>query len=219
MGWGVRKSRPSRLERYRRRPTKAPPRSLTGTMLGLASFTALFIIAIVVAFQTRTSPSADHKNQMELLATTQNRSPGTPHFTEARGSDSQRDEASASTEQLPTENVDARFETCGAIRITCVVDGDTFWLNRQKIRIADIDTPEISQPQCKGEYDLGMAAKARLITLLNEGPFELRSAGSRDIDKYGRLLRLVIRNEVSIGEQLVKEGLAHRWVGYKQSWC
>lgn len=219
MGWRVRKSRPSRRQPYRRRPTKVPPRSLTGTMLGLASFTALFIIAIVVAFQTRTSPSADRQNQMGLLTTAQDRSPGAPRLPEARVSDSQRDVAGASTGQLPTENVEARFETCGAIRITCVVDGDTFWLNRQKIRIADIDTPEISQPQCQGEYDLGMAAKARLIALLNGGPFELRSAGSRDIDNYGRLLRLVIRNEVSIGDQLVEEGLAHRWVGHKQSWC
>ncbi len=31
-------------------------------------------------------------------------------------------------------------------RRTCVVDGDTIWLEGVKIRIADIDTPEISQP-------------------------------------------------------------------------
>lgn len=188
-------------------------------MLGLGSFTALFIIAIVVAFQTRTAPGADHQSQIGLLTAAQTMSPGAPKSPDPRASDTQRDGAGASTGQLPPENVEARFEACGAIRITCVVDGDTFWFNRQKIRIADIDTPEISQPQCQKEYDLGMAAKARLIALLNGGPFELRSAGSRNEDQYGRLLRLVIRNNVSIGDQLVEEGLAHRWVGHKEPWC
>lgn len=219
MGWRVRKSRPLRRQSYRRRPTKAPPRSLIWTILGLCSFTALFIIAIIVAYQTRTAPGADHQNHMGLLTTAQNMSPGAPRSPEALASDTQRDVAGASSRQRPTENGAARFEACGAIRITCVVDGDTFWLNGQKIRIADIDTPEISQPHCQGEYDLGMAAKARLIALLNGGPFELRGAGSRNEDSYGRLLRLVIRNDVSIGDQLVEEGLAHRWIGHQEPWC
>ena len=38
------------------------------------------------------------------------------------------------------------FAVCGMVRRTCVVDGDTIWLEGVKIRIADIDTPEISQP-------------------------------------------------------------------------
>nr|MDX8317344.1 thermonuclease family protein [Agrobacterium rosae] len=34
------------------------------------------------------------------------------------------------------------FSMCnGGHRITCVVDGDTFWFRGEKIRIADIDTP------------------------------------------------------------------------------
>nr|MDX8317342.1 thermonuclease family protein [Agrobacterium rosae] len=34
------------------------------------------------------------------------------------------------------------FSICGSgQRITCVVDGDTFWFRGEKIRIADIDTP------------------------------------------------------------------------------
>jgi len=40
-----------------------------------------------------------------------------------------------------------QFAICGTVRRTCVVDGDTFWLDGNKIRIADIDTPEISQPR------------------------------------------------------------------------
>jgi endonuclease YncB( thermonuclease family) len=113
----------------------------------------------------------------------------------------------------------SRFEKCGRHPATCVVDGDTFWLNGEKIRIADIDTPEISQPRCTQELQLGLVATRRLIELLNEGEFELTSSGGGDVDRYGRKLRVVTRGSESIGEKLVREGLAHRWVGRKLSWC
>ena len=71
-----------------------------------------------------------------------------------------------------------QFDICGSIRRTCVVDGDTFWLDGVKIRIADIDTPEISEPRCDYEYQLGMRATHRLVELLNAGPFSLSSPDS-----------------------------------------
>lgn len=111
------------------------------------------------------------------------------------------------------------FELCGMVRKTCVVDGDTFWLDGVKIRIADIDTPEISEPKCDSEYELGMKATYRLRELLNEGPFELNSIGSRDEDRYGRKLRVVVRNGRSLGDQLVSEGLARTWSGRREPWC
>lgn len=113
----------------------------------------------------------------------------------------------------------SQFEVCGSVRETCVVDGETFWLDGVKIRLADIDTPEIGSPKCEGEYQLGMKAKQRLLALLNEGPFELQTSGDRDTDRYGRQLRVAVRNGASIGDQLVAEGLAHKWIGSKQPWC
>ncbi|HAW34568.1 MAG TPA: nuclease [Erythrobacter sp.] len=105
------------------------------------------------------------------------------------------------------------------MRRTCVVDGDTFWLDGVKIRIADIDTPEISEPRCDYEYQLGMRATHRLVELLNGGPFELRTIGSRDEDQYGRKLRVVTRDGRSLGNQLVSEGLARTWTGRREPWC
>jgi endonuclease YncB( thermonuclease family) len=61
-----------------------------------------------------------------------------------------------------------QFAICGTVRRTCVVDGDTFWLDGTKIRIADIDTPEIGRPRCDLEYELGMRATRRLVDLLND---------------------------------------------------
>lgn len=110
------------------------------------------------------------------------------------------------------------FAPCGFVRITCVVDGDTFWLEGIKYRIADINTPEVSSPQCAREADLGRRATDRLAQLLSAGPFTLSSV-DRDQDQYGRTLRVVARGGHSLGMTLVAEGLAHEWQGYRQSWC
>lgn len=115
--------------------------------------------------------------------------------------------------------VSVRFRICpdGPHR-DCVVDGDTFWLGDQKIRIADIDTPELSPPRCEAERIKGEAAKTRLLDFLNDGAFSL-VASDRDEDRYGRKLRRVVRDGQSIGDILVAEGLARRWDGARHPWC
>jgi len=113
----------------------------------------------------------------------------------------------------------ASFGICfGPDRYTCVVDGDTIWFEGRKIRIADINTPEISKPGCASEERLGQQAKMRLLTLLNQGSFSLQSI-DRDQDQYGRDLRIITRDGESLGEVLVAEGLAERWQGYRRDWC
>lgn len=100
----------------------------------------------------------------------------------------------------------------------CVVDGDTFYYRGQKIRIADIDTPETHPPRCAEEARLGNAATERLRALLNAGPFSLRAI-DRDEDVYGRKLRTVTRGGSSLGGQLVREGLARDYAGGRRPWC
>lgn len=88
-----------------------------------------------------------------------------------------------------TDTLTATFPICGsARRVTCVVDGDTFWLDSVKIRVADIDAPELRPPCCETERARGESAKYRLQELLNSGAFSLVS-GVRDEDRYGRKLR------------------------------
>lgn len=117
------------------------------------------------------------------------------------------------------EQYHVTFVRCdGPSRSTCVIDGDTFWLDGAKIRIADINTPEVSEPRCVAERELGERATARLIELLNSGGFGLQS-GNRDTDSYGRKLRIVTRGGESLGALLVNEGLAERWSGSRRDWC
>lgn len=100
-----------------------------------------------------------------------------------------------------------------------MVDGDTFWFNGERIRVADIDTPETHPPRCAAEAELGDRATQRLHELLNAGPFSLEAPLFRDEDKYERKLRVVTRNGESLGSQLVEEGLARQWTGSRQPWC
>jgi micrococcal nuclease len=112
------------------------------------------------------------------------------------------------------------FPICGAAqRVNCVVDGDTFWFDGERVRIADIDAPEIARPECTHEAELGRRSTLRLQTLLNDGPIQLRREGSRDRDVYGRLLRTVHRDGRSLGDILVEEGLARPWRGRSEQWC
>lgn len=113
----------------------------------------------------------------------------------------------------------ASFTLCtGAPRITCVVDGDTFWLEGEKVRVADINAPETTQAACPREALLGDRAKLRLVALLNQGRVELVPV-DRERDRYGRLLREVRRNGRSLGSVLVAEGLAEPWRGRRSNWC
>ena len=116
--------------------------------------------------------------------------------------------------------VTTKFAKCSTrARKNCVVDGDTLWINGEKVRVADIDAPEISTPKCPSELALGNRATRRLIELVDEGPFQLQSWPGRDTDRYGRKLRVLVRDGRSLGDRLVSEGLVRTWSGRREPWC
>jgi hypothetical protein len=56
----------------------------------------------------------------------------------------------------------ATFTLCADAPLTnCVVDGDTFWVNGEKVRLADINAPETHQADCPAEQALGDRATGR----------------------------------------------------------
>ncbi|MBZ8134746.1 nuclease [Afifella sp. IM 167] len=112
------------------------------------------------------------------------------------------------------------FAVCrGRGQPTCVVDGDTIRYRGERIRLLDIDTPEIFSPQCASEREWGRRAMYRLVELLNQGSFEIVAGFGNDRDVYGRQLRRLVRNGNSLGDMLVEEGLARRWTGMRGGWC
>ena len=118
------------------------------------------------------------------------------------------------------ERVSTSFTLCGPGRgPACVVDGDTFKLGDRLIRITGIDAPELMAPSCPGEAVLARKATDRLRELLNKGEFEMVAHRLRRQDRHSRDLMVVQRNGQSIGGRLIDEGLAHRYIGSKRSWC
>ncbi len=115
-----------------------------------------------------------------------------------------------------TANVSEASILGGPVR---VIDGDTFDYGGVRVRVADIDTPEV-HGRCAYETELAARATRRMRVLLADGPFELQPlASGRDEDRYGRKLRIVTRGGRSLGDQLVAEGLARTWSGRREPWC
>jgi endonuclease YncB( thermonuclease family) len=76
-------------------------------------------------------------------------------------------------------------------RVVRVVDGDTVALtNGDRVRLVQIDTPEVHEPECYGH-----AASATTRRLLPPGTrVQLLAEPATDrVDRYGRLLRYVVR--------------------------
>ncbi|MGV1848042.1 MULTISPECIES: thermonuclease family protein [unclassified Rhizobium] len=98
-----------------------------------------------------------------------------------------------------------------------MVDGDTFWFRGEKIRIAEIDTPELSPPLCQRERQLCLAAKQRLLDILNSGPLSFETTARDEIASTGSSGWST--GIGSVGDILVAEGLPRKWQGSRRSWC
>lgn len=99
-----------------------------------------------------------------------------------------------------------QMTTClGPVRINCIVDGDTVWVDGEKIRISGIDAPEI-EGKCHFERNLAEQAKRRLSQLLSAEPFVVARTGE---DRYGRTLATIhLRYSADVGLIIVRDGLA-----------
>jgi len=116
--------------------------------------------------------------------------------------------------------VSATFTACGPGRgNACVIDGDTFKLGDRKIRITGIDAPELAHPQCPEEAALARRSADRLRAMLHEGTVDMVPHRLQRLDQHGRELMVIERDGNSIGDRLIDEGLAHRYLGSKDSWC
>ena len=201
-------------QRFARRPASRPARWFAAALviLPLSAFTAVLLLPLgggpeqAGAAEARLAALQSRRSAADLDAEQ-------PQIAVAGGGAA----GAASTGDRERAN----FGLCaGAVRSTCVVDGNTIWYRGTKIRIADLDTPEVSKPGCANEAMLGRKATLRLQALLNAGPFSLEpNAFGPSVDKYGRSLMLVTRGGASLGAVLVDEGLAEAWGGPRRAWC
>ena len=92
------------------------------------------------------------------------------------------------------------------IRISSVYDGDTVTLSTgAKIRLLQIDTPELSPNECYGQE-----ARLALVRILSEpGKVSLKNDPNLDsADQFGRLLRYIFKGKTNVNLKMVEIGAA-----------
>lgn len=107
-----------------------------------------------------------------------------------------------------------------------VIDGDTFEVDGETVRIANIDTPEMPpRSKCLAEAQLAEVAKRSLEEALGS------TWGDRDLglapalqregrDQYGRTLaRVTLTTGEDVGDLMIERGVAVRWAGRRAEWC
>ena len=102
-------------------------------------------------------------------------------------------------------------------------DGDTCYVTidgtKTKIRLLELDTPEISKPKCDAELQLGLKARDYINDLIaNATTIEFKTDYAEDY--FGRILAHLIIDGEDVSAKIVKNNLG---VVYdrnnKQNWC
>jgi len=96
-----------------------------------------------------------------------------------------------------------------------IVDGDTIYLNGEKIRFTGIDTPELKQTCIKDDAkdSCGITAKQILIDKIGDNTVECISEGK---DQYKRTLAECFVNNESLSSYLVRSGYAFAYRKYSK---
>jgi endonuclease YncB( thermonuclease family) len=101
----------------------------------------------------------------------------------------------------------------------CLVDGDTIWIDGEKLRMEGYDTPEPQTHICGGDAEIALAHRAsdRVIELLNSHDWTVEY-GKPDNTGTRTLVTIRIRGR-DIGDILIEEGLARSWPDGEEWWC
>ena len=102
-------------------------------------------------------------------------------------------------------------------------DGDTCYVmidgNKAKIRLLELDTPEISKPKCEAELELGLEARDYLNNLIaNASSVEIKTDYEKDY--FGRTLAHIIIDGEDASAKIRSNDLGIIYErGNKQDWC
>tara|TARA_B100000900_G_scaffold205744_1_gene174381 strand:+ start:1290 stop:1661 length:372 start_codon:yes stop_codon:yes gene_type:complete len=102
-------------------------------------------------------------------------------------------------------------------------DGDTCYVmidgTKAKIRLLELDTPEISKPKCEAELELGLEARDYLNNLIaNASSVEIKTDYEKDY--FGRTLAYLIIDgeDASAKIRINNLGVVYER-GNKKDWC
>ena len=102
-------------------------------------------------------------------------------------------------------------------------DGDTCYVmidgTKAKIRLLELDTPEISKPKCEAELELGLEARDYLNNLIaNASSVEIKTEYEKDY--FGRTLAHLIIDGEDASAKIRSNNLGVIYErGNKKDWC
>ena len=102
-------------------------------------------------------------------------------------------------------------------------DGDTCYITmngmKKKIRLLELDTPEISKPKCNAELELGVKARDFLNNLIaNASIIEFKTEYLEDY--FGRILSYLIIDGEDVSSKIVENQLGVVYNrNQKYDWC
>ena len=102
-------------------------------------------------------------------------------------------------------------------------DGDTCYVmidgTKAKIRLLELDTPEISKPKCEAELELGLEARDYLNNLIaNASSVEIKTDYEKDY--FGRTLAHLIIDGEDASAKIRSNNLGVIYErGNKKDWC
>ena len=102
-------------------------------------------------------------------------------------------------------------------------DGDTCYITmngmKKKIRLLELDAPEISKPKCNAELELGIKARDYLNDLIaNASTIEFRTEYLEDY--FGRVLSYLIIDGEDVSSKIIENQLGVVYNrNQKYDWC
>jgi len=98
-----------------------------------------------------------------------------------------------------------------------VIDGDTLRIGTERIRLINIDAPEMGNgAECDAERALAEVAKQKMTEIVGGQQLAI---DRRDKDRFGRTLAFVRVRGADVGEMLIRVHVAVKWAGAQHDWC